>query len=365
MKTIKCKYCLLCIVTVSIFCLQQLQTLANSVTVGDYTLTVSKGSPAYSPEAPTIMQTDYKNHSTTHRRINVNFSLKIEKRTARGLEDISADVKTCTYEMDLSSGVIFYGSTPSSLGKNGAAGSYTKTNQKFHSSVTHILEARTVGNKTLIMRVTVTMKDGTVLTAFASNSFEVCEYVITVYSYVGDINKRLLSSSYNYDVSMATRDSALNKSIGHATWQIEERGSMTVALIPKWTKYMEVPCGFGVTFLGSLTFLDNLRKYPVSGLPVSASGHLTVSDQTGGTNKQFKMTKVQTEKALDKTLNIDTTKPDYILHSNNCVDTVMNVAKEGGVTFKTACRHTVTIKNDTDYIDAEISLPSELENELK
>jgi hypothetical protein len=364
MKTIKCKYYLLCIVTVSIFCLQQLQTLANSVTVGDYTLTVSKGSPAYSPEAPTIMRTDYKNYSTTDRRINVNFSLKIEKRTARGLEDISADIKTCTYEMDLSSGVTFYGSTPSSLGKNGAAGSYTKTNQKFHSSVIHILEAWTVGNKALIMRVTVTMKDGTVLTAFASNSFKVCDYVITIYSYVGDINNRLVSNGYIYDLSMMPSDATFNKSIGHATWQTEERGSMELALTAKWNKYVDIPCGFSVTSMGSYTILNKLLTYPASGLPVNASGYLKISDQTGGANKQFKMTKIQAKNALDKTLNIDNTKPDYNLHSNNCVDNAISVAGAGGVILSD-CKLSVTITYGINANADKIALPSELEIELK
>jgi hypothetical protein len=43
----------------------------------------------------------------------------------------------------------------------------------------------------------------------------------------------------------------------------------------------------------------------------------------------------------------------------------MSVAKEGGVTFKTTCRKKVTIEDGTNSKVEEISLPSELEKELK
>jgi hypothetical protein len=75
---------------------------------------------------------------------------------------------------------------------------------------------------------------------------------------------------------------------------------------------------------------------------------LIKNDNTGGTNKQFKMTKAQAEKALDKTLDIDTTKADYILHSNNCVDNAIAVAKEGG-TVLSKCQQMVTIADDTRF----------------
>jgi hypothetical protein len=376
MKTIKSKFFMICIVAISIVYLQQLPTLANSVTVGDYTLTVSKGSPAHSPEAPTTMRTDNKNKSITERRIKVNFSLKIEKRTARGVEDISADVKNCLYEMSLSTGATFYSSNPlylayqpppppGSLHLIPTPNIYTINSRRVYPSVTHIIEANTVGHKALLMRVTVTMKDGTVLTAFASNSFDVCEYVITVYSYVGDINNRLVSNGYLYKVGAAMWGDVVTKSVGHASWQIEINDPSKLSTTTKWTKYVNIPCGFSVTSSGKNTFLANLQTFPASGLSVIAPGDLLKNDKTGGTNKQFKMTKVQTETALDKTLDIDTTKPNYILHSNNCVDSCMAVAKEGGVTFKTTCRWFVTIKKGRDKRTAEISLPSELVNELK
>lgn len=149
---------MICVVAaVSIFCLQQLQTMANSVTVSDYTLTVSKGSPAYSPEAPTTYKLIYTPEQGLRyeRLINVNFSLKIEKRTARGMEDISDDVKRCSYEMSLSTGVYFYKSIPLdlkapdtlSVKTRHPSRHYTTNNMEFYSSVTHIVAADTVGHK--------------------------------------------------------------------------------------------------------------------------------------------------------------------------------------------------------------------------
>jgi hypothetical protein len=362
MNKIKCKFFMICFVA-SIVCLQQLQTLANSVTVGDYTLTVSKGSPAYSPEAPTTSDKLAKQD----RRINVNFSLKIEKRTARGSEDISVDVKNCSYEMTSSTGTCFYEAIPSSLlPPTTTDNHYICRNKKFYPNVTHILVANTVGTKTVIMKVTVTMKDGTVLTTLATNTFEVCEYVITVYSFVGDINNQLVADGYVYDTRSIGGDAILKKSIGHATWQVEIDDPSKLSSTTRWAKYVNIPCGFSVTFFGQNTFVANLRTYPASGLSVDAPGYLHINDGAGGTNKQFKMTKVQAEAALDKTLNIDTTKPIiYVLHSNNCVDASMAVASAGGVTFKTNCRHSVTFVDATHAKSGDISLPSELENELK
>jgi hypothetical protein len=366
MKTMQSKFFMISIVAVSIFYLQQLQTFANSVTVGNYTLTVSKGSPAYSPEAPTTTKIARVGNQLVFKRlIQLYFSLKIEKRTARGVEDVSDDVKSCSYEISLSTGAFFYRAIPFNLSTVQTVGSYTIQNQDFYSNVTHIIGASTVGNKALLMRVTVTMKDGTTLTAFASNSFEVCEYVITVYSYVGDINKRLVSNGYLYDIGSMTTDYLLKETIGHATWQVEVNDPKKLSSTTKWTKYVNIPCGYSITSSEKNTLGANLRYYPSGGLAVIAKGDLIRYDRTGGVNKQFKMTKVQAESSLDKTLDIDTTKPIYDLHSNNCVDTSMAVAKAGGVTFKTTCRHKVEIKNGSDTRTADISLPSELANELK
>ncbi|MDR2643023.1 MAG: hypothetical protein LBC74_09535 [Planctomycetaceae bacterium] len=124
--------CLLYFIGIGIACLYlQSSISAGTHTVEDYTLTVSPGSPSHSPETPTVKQTDTKDNSTTYRRINANFILKIEKRTARGVEYVSKDVKSCTYEMDLSSNAAFYDSTPSILSKSGARGNYVKTNKNF------------------------------------------------------------------------------------------------------------------------------------------------------------------------------------------------------------------------------------------
>jgi hypothetical protein len=213
------------------------------------------------------------------------------------------------------------------------------------------------------------MKDGTELTAFISNGFVVHEYVITVCSYVGDINSQLLSNGYVYDIDNAALNVLAKATIGHATWQVEIDNPSNLSSTTKWTKYVNIPCGFGVAQTGKDTFIKNLKTYPVSGLSVNAPGYLIIGDSVNYTNckqnKQFKMSNIQTEKVLDKVSNIDTATPDYILHSNNCVDTSMAVAKEGGVTFKTTCRKQVTILKDSDFKSADISLPSELANELK
>ncbi|MDR2643024.1 MAG: hypothetical protein LBC74_09540 [Planctomycetaceae bacterium] len=218
------------------------------------------------------------------------------------------------------------------------------------------------------MRVRVEMKDGTKLNTFATISFYVCEYVITLYSYVGDINQRLTTNGYFYDIQYVPLDitmAMIGRTIGHATWQIEESGSTTLATTAKWTKYVNVPCGYSVSSGGKNTFIANLRIYPASRLAINAPGDLIKNDKTGGTNKQFKMTKIQAEKALDKTLNIDTTKADYILHSNNCVDNALAVAKEGGTVFTSSCKRSVTISDGTYSNTEPIALPSELEVELK
>jgi hypothetical protein len=134
---------------------------------------------------------------------------------------------------------------------------------------------------------------------------------------------------------------------------------------PKWKSYINTSSGYSVTPTGTFTFLRKLKDYPVSGRAINASGYLNKNDITYGQNKQFKMTRTQAENALDKILNIDKTSPNYDLHSNNCVDNAIAVAKEGGTILKSNCKKEVKIRKGASSKSGTIALPSELENELK
>jgi hypothetical protein len=323
------------------------QIPAGSDTQNGYTLTVSKAAPAYTPNPAPVWNANNQNAIIT------KFELSVEKETATGKEDASGDVSYCDYLATASGNETFIVSWLP-LWVTGMVTSITKKDMPFYSEIKPALRALTPGDKSVSLSVKVVMKDGTTLNASDAIEFKVHAYGITLYAIPG-----ITGTSYVYDVTGITWEVLGLTIIGHATWEIYAYDTSSLSST-KWNNYVNIPCGFSVNSV--IQFLVNLVAYPGSGLPVVAPGLLKKNDTSGGNSKFFNATIIQVENGLDKTKDIDTSTPDYDLHSNNCTDVCLSVAGATGVTFPSSCRRPVTLWNGVtgNTRTSNITLSSEL-----
>ncbi|MDR3234921.1 MAG: hypothetical protein LBT46_14885 [Planctomycetaceae bacterium] len=345
------------------FCLSAF-SFAGTDTQGDYTLTVSAGNPAYSPNPALVCEV------ATDNKYSIYFKLSITKTTARGKEDVSSEVHHCDYSIpSIGAPDIVLSCTPFSM-LLGSQHSLTRNNRQFYSAVTPVIKSAEGGSKSVTLNVTAVMEDGITLAASETITVMVVSYGITVFSLVGNILEySTQNDEYSVDVNdMWTIGLQLGKYVfGHASWKVsvsyEEKTTMNQTL----AQYANVPCGFSIqTGTKNISaFLNKIRQYPSTGVSPSSTGQLITNDLTGGKSHNYASSSAQITNALTQVRNIDTTPPTYVLHSHNCVDVCKNIANMAGAGLPD-CQKDVVIKDGDsgDEQKAKMSLPNELAKHL-
>lgn len=203
-----------------------------------------------------------------------------------------------------------------------------------------------------------------------SGTFKAVKTGIIIYSFVGNIlNPPVLPVKPYYDATVdqiSIPSILIGKStFGHASFKIH--GSTPGISTFAWynSTYINNPCGFTITSGKTDVFIAEMRAYPVLGVSPKVDGYLKTGDTTNGTNKDFTTTIAQTESAVNKAKSIHQNPPQYVLHSNNCVDATLAVATMAGLNLGT-CRYNVRLVNTYtggDRTDS-MTLPNELVKKL-
>jgi hypothetical protein len=330
-----------------------------------YILTVSKGDPASAPNPAVVYNSDPKNDVT------VSFKVSIEKTVGTGREDVSEYVRKAEYAVTISgSESVFVSCNPLYGNFTLSRTEYTKETEGFYKEVTPVIRSRKSGDKTVTLTVNVTMEDGVELTAAETIEFKVFAAGITVYAKVGNVLTPPNAENDFYYASVnqsGGSSSSGGASTGHASFKISAEDDLIPSIPAGLSGYVNKSGGFFPD--GGFAGLKNqVLSWPTSTIQDSPStaGKLEIPDNTGGTNKEFGITSAQMTTALGKIGDLYTSPPDYVLHSNNCVDVCLAVAKAAGLDLG-KCQYDVVLKNirTGNERKAKMALPDELEKKLK
>jgi hypothetical protein len=347
--------------------------LAGSETKNDYTLTVSAGTPASTPDPAAVYHgwnAWYSNKSSSD--VTASFSASIKKKTARGAEDVSGDVKESYYTVSVSGTESFlYACQPwkGSFLTWPTEYSTDKQKDKFDKAVNPVVRSKAAGEKTVTLSVRVIMKDGTELSASETIKFTVQALGIVVYAYVGNLlTPPTEDDDFYYGVvnNITLTGIGFGSSVfGHASFKIH--GEVPPADSYPWydTNYVNTTCGYSVIAGHIPSFLTALWDYPQSHNTPVGNGKLIIDDSTGGTSKDFGILDTDAENAVSQAKSLHKKPPRYQLHRYNCVDACLSVIRAAGLNLGN-CRYDVILENTkSKYKHKEkMSLPDELEKKL-
>ena len=149
------------------FCAQIV--LAATHTVGDYTLTVTARTPLVTPDPPRI-----------DKDISVSFSLDIVEKTNDREENARGKVKQAKYNLTVGGEQITI-KTASGFSVAQNKLSATKTLQALRVTQSAVVLAQKPGDKTVTLSVSVTLEDGTNLSASETVAFKVPDFYFAVF----------------------------------------------------------------------------------------------------------------------------------------------------------------------------------------
>ncbi|MDR2706836.1 MAG: hypothetical protein LBC02_13740 [Planctomycetaceae bacterium] len=363
---------LFCLIAVVVVCSNNLYLFAGTdeqFIPGEgnkYILTVSNGDPASAPNPAVVYNSNPKND------VAVSFKISIEKTLGTGREDISEDVRKTEYSVAINGDKsVFVSCNPLYGNFWRTRTDCTKETEGFYKEVTPVIRSRQSGDKAVTLTVKVTMKDNTELTASEIIEFKIFAFGITVYAKVGNVLTPPNATDNYYSATVSQSggggSSGSGTSTGHASFKISTEDGSIPPTIAGLSDYVNKPCGFfpGGGFAG---FKNQILSWPGSENQPSPStiGKLTIPDNTGGTNKEFGITEVKAKSALEKIDNLKTSPPDYVLHSNNCVDVCLKVATAAGLDLG-KCQYDVMLRSADGIGERKekMALPDELEKMLK